>query len=312
MKERGITQVPMAYHGGVDTDASGSISEKNIKQFTKWTEEFLPEDYCGPVVIDYEQPWWNELRAKTIHPERLREILSIYIEGVRIARGLRSTAGWGYWGFPATRNTSSDWLEQGHSTESLIKQCRALYPEVYDCSRSVNRTVQVQNHITTVLSQAAGRIPVYVFVSPRYCGENKDRSFFIPDDDFIRQVNAAMRATWMDHNNQEHRIKGLILWDAYGYTPESDWVSLDLKHRHYLELLVALVNAWDKEMSGVEVITEPLYSENCQEGLAEPTNSSEAIYDKSKTMKESDSVQSDKVKDNRVPSRRLPNEEVPR
>ena len=301
----------MAYHGGVDTNSSGEITTKNIEQFTVWTQEFLPQNYCGPVVMDYEQPWWNELRAKTILPDRLKEILSVYVKGVRVAKGLQPLAQWGYWGFPSTRHTSSNWLAQAHTTEPLISQCRALYPEVYDCSRGVDRTTHVQQHITSVLKQAAGRIPVYVFVSPRYCGENKDRSFFIPDDIFLRQVNAVMRATWVDENKRQHRIKGLILWDAYGYTPETEWEDLDLKHKHCFELLTALTGAWASAMLGKEVITEPADSGYCVDGLPAPMNSREAIYDKSTFELKSEPLQKERNNNNRVPSGRTNNEKNP-
>lgn len=297
----GITRVPMAYHGGVDTNASGEITEKNIRQFTAWVREVLPRDYCGPVVMDYEQPWWKELRAKTIDPERLQAILSVYIKGMQVARDLQPTSQWGYWGFPCLRHSSDDWLEQPVTLEPLIGKCKALYPDVYNCSPGVDRTAQAEEHISTVLKLAAGRMPVYAFVSMRYCGKDVDHSVFVPEDIFLRQVNAAMQASWTDDLGTQHKIKGIILWDAYGFSPESEWGELDKKHKTYFEMLQALSKAWAEAMHGKSVVVGPPLSEECMYGLAEPRNSSEAIYDKAIDRRDTE-IQEESAPDTRVPS----------
>jgi len=301
----GITRIPMAYHGGVDTNASGVITKKNIDRFTDWTQQFIPTDYCGPVVLDYERPWWKELRAKTIQPHRLEEILSVYIKGMQVARRLRPAAQWGYWGLPASRHTSKKWLDQDLSIESLIRQCTALFADVYDDNRGKDRTSQTQSHISTTLKLAAGRMPVYVFVSPRYVGEGGDRTKFIPSEIFLRQVNAALGAHWLDENGVQHRIKGVILWDAYGYSPDSEWRSLDLKHAHYFELLHALTSQWATSMAGKQILVEPAAVLHCQDGLPIPNNSSAAVYDQSLTKRDSGRVKDSGVKDDRVPSERV-------
>ncbi|HIB51358.1 MAG TPA: hypothetical protein EYO40_08850 [Phycisphaerales bacterium] len=107
----GISRVPIAYHGGVDMDASGEITDKNILAFKQWVEQQIPQNYCGPIVLDYEQPWWKELRAQSILPERLHEILSVYIQGMDIAKQTRPDAQWGYWGIPGLRHTTARWRE---------------------------------------------------------------------------------------------------------------------------------------------------------------------------------------------------------
>jgi hypothetical protein len=305
----GITQVPMAYHGGVDTNASGEITDKNIEKFTRWVHTYLPEDYCGPVVMDYEQPWWKEILSKDISPERLQLILSVYIKGMQTAKNIQPSAQWGYWGLPALRNTSSRWLDQGLSLEPLINQCNALYPDVYNCTPGKDKTELAQKHISKVLEQAAGRIPVYVFASVRYCGPEVGHSDFVPDEIFLRQVNAALRATWVDKNGEQHRIKGIILWDAYGFSPKEEWEELDQKHKHYFELLQALSEAWTKAMVGKNVITRTLASPECTFGLPEPSNSSGAIYDEpldgQNNRIHTDRVQEEPVESLRVPSGRI-------
>ncbi len=275
---QGITRVPTALHGGVDRNSSGDISNRNIEQFTKWVKKTLPENYCGPVVLDYEEPWWPELSAKTILPQRLQEILSVYEEGIEVSKNILPNAQWGYWGLPLRRNTSSAWLNQGLSLKSLISTSAALYPNIYDGSRGNEQTKQTELFINAVLKEAGGNIPVYVYVSPRYAGEGGDNSYFVPDDIFLRNVNAAMRSVWVDDFGVQHRIKGIIFWDSYGFSQEAEWNNLDQKHKHYFELLQALVKAWKKEMTGTRVDVG-LPSSACQFGLPEPANSRSAIDD---------------------------------
>jgi hypothetical protein len=86
-----------------------------------------------------------------------------------------------------------------------------------------------------------------------------------------------MRAVWVDEDGIQHRIKGLILWDAYGYTPEEEWNQLDGTHRHYFEMLQALVEAWSKAMVGKQVIDEPAQYAAGEQGLPEPINSAETL-----------------------------------
>jgi len=308
--EQGITRVPTLYHGGVDTNASGEITEKNITRFTEWVHENLPLNYCGPVVLDYEEPWWKELQAKTILPERLRKILRVYIEGMQVARKIRPASQWGYWGLPLLRNTSDSWIDQGLSLEPLVRACSALYPDVYNCTPGKDRSLQAEKHISNVLKLAAGRMPVYVFASVRYCGPSVDHSSFVPDKVFLKQVNAALRASWTDGFGAQHRIKGIVLWDSYGFTPENEWMALDQKHKYFFELLQSLSTAWAETMEGKDVIVEPFKPEECQYGLSEPANSVETIPARplqqhqeglKKSTQEDTRIESTQIRGNRIP-----------
>jgi hypothetical protein len=307
----GITRIPIAYHGGVDWNESGEIQSQDIQRFTKWVQGHIPADYCGPIVLDYEKPWWKELGARSILPTRLQEILSIYIEGVRTAQELLPNAQCGYWGFPLLRNTGKAWAEEDLSVKPLVSQCTGLYPDIYDGSIGVDTSAIVEKHISKVLKLAQGKIPVYVFVSPRYTGQGGDHSNFIPNEAFLKQANAAMKAVWIDNEGVQHRIQGLILWDSYGFTPESDWNELDQKHKYYFQLLNALVKAWAKEMVETKVETCLSSSTFCQYGLPEPLNSASELGNKNQKPHvgkqtevrpelEHDRVKSGRVRDNRV------------
>ncbi len=307
----GITRVPIAYHGGVDWDESGDITKHNIERFTKWINNHVPSEYCGPIVMDYERPWWKELGARTILPDRLQEILSVYAQGIQVAREVLPNAQWGYWGLPLLRNTGKIWTEHGLSMNSLTSRCTALYPDVYDSNREADSSELAEKHITKVLELAAGQMPVYVFVSPRYSGQGGDHSFFVPHESFLKQANAAMKAVWVDGDGVQHRIQGLILWDSYGFTPESEWGDLDQKHTYYFQLLEAIVKAWAKELGETKVETCLSSTSFCQYALPEPTNSASELGNKTekrpieeeteiRPQREHDRVESGRVRGNRV------------
>ena len=298
----GITRIPMVYHGGVDTNSSGEITNRDKANFATWVQENLPLDYCGPVVMDYEQPWWKELSSKSLSPELLQEILSVYREGVDVATQILPNAQWGYWGLPLLRHTGRVWEEQGLSLLPLTTHCIALYPDIYDDSRGTEHTERTKKHITKVLELAHGDIPVYVFVSPRFTREGGDRTWFVPDDVFLRRVNAAMQAVWIDENGAKHKIQGVILWDTYSFTQESEWDELDQKHKYYFELLQALIQAWRKSMVGIQISDIHSSSPFCQYGLPEPRNSGDTI---SSTQPNTENREIPKIENDRVPSGRI-------
>ncbi|MDP7005838.1 MAG: hypothetical protein QF718_06480 [Phycisphaerales bacterium] len=307
----GITRVPMAYHGGVDWNESGEITEKNIERFSDWVNQNIPIDYCGPVVMDYEKPWWKELSSKDISPERLQDILEVYIEGIRVALRAAPNAQWGYWGLPIMRNTSESWINRGLSLEPLLSSCIALYPDAYDSSRGKNNSGLTKKHIERVLAASGGRMPVYVYVSPRFTGEGGDRSYFVPDDVFLRQVNSAMQAVWIDSDGNQHRIQGLILWDSYGFTSENEWEMLDIRHTRYFKLLQALVTAWEKAMIGKNVIVTPSKKSICQYGLPEPQNSGEILKKSGGQKIRDDRVQEERTTDGRIREDKVQSGRIP-
>jgi len=309
---QGITRVPMAYHGGVDRDESGEISQKNIERFSAWVQETLPSEYCGPVVMDYESPWWGELNAQSISPEKLQEILSVYTKGVRVAKGTMPQAQWGYWGLPTLRNTNEKWLGQGLSIEELTTQCAALYPDIYDSTPNSSQAKSTRKHISRALELANGEIPVYVYTFPRFTGQGGDHSLFIPDKEFLAQANAAMQAVWVDANGVQHRIQGIILWDSYKYSDSSNWSELDKKHKYYFELLQALTTAWKNAMQGKDVQTSVSGLPFCQYALPEPKNSGNTLINQvgakeelphkisDAPLLENDRVSGDRIRSNRI------------
>ena len=277
----GILRLPVKYYGGVDANADGVIDDADIEKFHEWVERHIPRGYTGPIGMDYEKPFWDDLRAETLSPQRLNEIMAVYVQGLKIAKSVRPEASWGYYGLPTRRNTTAGWLDQGLSLEPVIANSAVLFPSIYNCNRGKDRTKDVKRQVSVVLKEAAGRMPVYAFVTPRYCGEGGDRSLFVPDDLFLKQANAAMQAVWIDKFGVQHRIKGLVLWDAYGYTPESEWGQLDETHRHDFEMLQALVEAWAKAMVGKDVIDAPAMYDAGEQGLPEPINTAETLEDTS-------------------------------
>ncbi|MBT5366331.1 MAG: hypothetical protein HOI88_07870 [Phycisphaerae bacterium] len=309
----GITRVPLAYHGGVDTDASGKITDRNINQFTNWVRETISSDYCGPIVLDYEQPWWKELSDKNLDKDTLQEILTVYIEGAQVAKQVHPNAQWGYWGLPSLRSSGPVWTECGLSFQALTSQSAALYPDIYNGNPNNELLEQTRSHIEKVLKLANGKIPVYVFSSPRFTGQHGDHSQFIPDDVFLRKANAALQASWIDESGVQHRIQGIILWDSYSFSEESEWNELDDKHKHYFQLLQALKQAWCNSMQGIAVETDLPSCPSAQYGLSEPQNSLDTLRTKNQgvdatnihSTRKNPAKENDRVSSGRVPSDRV-------
>jgi hypothetical protein len=249
----GIQRIPIKYHGGIDSNTDGVIEPREITTFSNWVTRYIPDDYAGPIVFDYEKPWWEYLMAKTISSEKLEELIGVYNQGLAIAKSIRPKAEWGYFGLPIIKNTSKTWLDQGLSLQPIADRCNGMYPSIYDCRPNRDITWRVKQHIEIILKQSGGTKPVYVFVSPRYCGNHNKHGDFIPDEIFLRQANAAMKATWTDEAGVKHKINGVVLWDAYASIPQEEWGLADMKHTRYLQLLEALVQAWRKESVGLTI-----------------------------------------------------------
>ena len=238
----GIASIPIAYHGGGDTNADGTITEKNIARFTEWLDRTIPRDQAMPAVLDYEQPWWDELTAKSIDPDRLRQILGVYIEGLDIARELRPDVAWGYWGLPAMRHTSKQWLSEGRSLDPLLQRQGAVFPAAYDCNPETGPD-EFGRYATRVLESCGGRQPVWVFINTRYCGQQGDRSQFIPVDMLLANANAVLTAAWTDPDGTVHRVAGIVVWDTYGWSSEDRWAELDRYNADLFSRLHALAEA---------------------------------------------------------------------
>ena len=128
--------------------------------------------------------------------------------------------------------------------------------------------------------------------------------------EFLKQANAAMKAVWVDQHGVRNKIQGLILWDTFKFSPKVEWEELDRKHKHYFELLQALMNAWTDEMKGIVVKTNLPTSAICQFALPEPKNSASEIKSESPSRivedskvqpeKENDRVGSGRIRGNRV------------
>ncbi|MCH2149230.1 MAG: hyaluronidase [Phycisphaerales bacterium] len=234
-----IPTIPMAYHGGVDWNQDGVITESDRRQFRKWIDSTIPANATGPAVMDYEQPWWDELNAKTLDPDTLNEVLAVYLDGLAEARALRPGLEWGYWGLPTMRNVSKGWADQGLSIAPLINASGAVYPSAYDCNPGDNSD-DFGRHVTRVLEAVNGQRPVIVFLSIRFCGQNKDRSKFLPMEELLSNANAVLGATWTAPDGTVHRATGIALWDPYIWSDEADWPALDRLHAETFSRLSAL------------------------------------------------------------------------
>ena len=252
----GIPTIPIAYHGGVDWNQNGEITPDDRRLFKKWIDATIPENATGPAVMDYEQPWWDELSARTLDPDELDRIQAIYIDGLAEAKSLRPKLQWGYWGLPTMRNVSKGWSEQGLSIEPLMQASGALYPSAYDCAPGDNAD-EFRRHIERVLKANKDERPVIVFLNMRFCGQNKDRSKFIPLDELLENAHAVLNATWTDPEGTVHHVDGIALWDAYIWSEEADWPALDRLHSEAFTRLHALVDIMHPDQPSSPRSSEP-------------------------------------------------------
>jgi len=309
----GIQRIPIKYHGGIDTNTDGVIEPLEISSFTRWITRYIPDDYAGPIVFDYEKPWWEYLMAKTISREKLEELIGVYEQGLSIAKSIRPKAEWGYYGLPIIKNTSKAWLSQGLSLQPIVDRSNGMYPSIYDCRPNRDITWRVEQHVEIILKQSGGTKPVYVFVSPRYCGDHNKHGDFIPDETFLRQVNAAMKATWTDEMGMHHKINGVVLWDAYAGIPQDEWGLVDMKHKRYLQLLQALVQAWREKSVGVTItslanhtailnnrFTGYEFSKLINREVQKNDTTANTLHEGEISSKENDRVESGRVRENRV------------
>ena len=86
LKDCGVLRLPIKDYGGVDSNTDGQIEGREIESFRKWVEMNIPSTYTGPIVMDYEKPWWTELRGASITPKRLIELMTPYVKGLQVAK----------------------------------------------------------------------------------------------------------------------------------------------------------------------------------------------------------------------------------
>ncbi|MDG2201644.1 MAG: hypothetical protein P8K80_10755 [Phycisphaerales bacterium] len=247
-----IPTVPIAYHGGVDFNQDGTITPKDIERFQRWADLSIPRTSTSLAVLDYEQPWWDELTAREITLERLDQILGVYAQGLAIAKETRPGVRWGYWGLPTMRNVSAGWKEQDLSVTSLMLRQGAVFPGAYDCNPDKGPD-EFKWYVQRVLESIQGQRPLWAFINTRYCGQGGDRSKFIPIDVVLANADAILQARWVDDEGVAHRAAGVVLWDTYGWSDEADWPELD---RHNAKLFSQL-HALAQHLQEDEVQSRP-------------------------------------------------------
>ena len=117
-----------------------------------------------------------------------------------------------------------------------------------------------------------------------------------------------MQASWSDESGTLHKIQGVVLWDTYNFSHETEWDELDEKHTYYFELLQALVSAWTEASQGISVDTCMNEMQVCQFGLPEPKNSADVLPQwsqmRGKPNEEVLQIENERVPSGRVPSHR--------
>ena len=210
--ENGVAVLPFSY-GGMDYNSDNQVTAQDLVNFQAWLEETIPADYDGPVVLDMEGQWWQDMYHAT--QVEMDEIIEIYIQGLEFAETVRPNAKFGYWGLPKKSMTHPNY--QYGNVDRLLKRSGAIFPETYDNNPGVDNSTMVQNHIATCIEIVEGQVPVYAQLFPRFRDEELGgwRHFHENEEVLNDQAQPALDARWTDDDGNTHRVAGIALWDAY-------------------------------------------------------------------------------------------------
>lgn len=201
----------------VDHHRDGRFDELDKRRFARWMDINVPPDSHQFITIDYEKPYWKELRNyRDLPPERLKEIIAVYREILDFAKARRPKARWGFYGLPMKQYAMKDGWKQRIKElgEMLLKHQDVVYLAIYD-NRIGDRhgldLTAIRTYVELSLA-AAGDRPVYAYARGRYMGRPQ-KFQWIPDDEFRANLEAALDARWHD-GKQERRLTGIIFWDG--------------------------------------------------------------------------------------------------
>jgi hypothetical protein len=236
----GIEVLPMSIDG-LDWDIDGQMTESDAERFMNWINLNVPEDYTGPVCIDYEAPWWVFISKAHVNQYMLAYIMGKYHEGLAFAQAARPNAQWGYWGLPQMIHLAH-WDDEMPQLVSLLEAGEAVFPGAYDCMPGNSETDMYRNYLVDSMAAVSGTRPVYAYLNVRFCGMGGDFSQWVPIEELVANANAILEAEWTDESGQVHRPAGIVLWDKYLYTNDVEsWSALDAHHADVLEALHAVV-----------------------------------------------------------------------
>jgi len=238
----GIPMMVLAYNWIVDWGRDGQFDELDKKRFAKWMDINIAPDSHQMVAIDYEHPYWPELRKPGTSPERLAQIAAVYREIYAFAKARRPKARWGFYGLPRRTHRAD---------EAYAARVRELAPLILRHEDVVFMTIgddfkgdhngrdleDVRKSVELTLAEVGPR-PVYVFVRGRYFGRPPMRDEPIPDDEFRAHIGAALDARWRD-GNRERKAAGIIFWDGRrDKRPKpASWEELDKMYAGQLALV---------------------------------------------------------------------------
>jgi len=209
-------KVPMmiiAYNWIIDVDKDGRFDDKDKARFGKWIDINVPAASNQIVAIDYEKPYWKELRNyRDLPPERLKEITAVYRDVYAFAKAKRPKARWGFFGIPARQYAMHEpWKQRIHDLgELLLRHEDVVFLSIYDQFKGDNngRDLEaIRTYVELTLAEAGDR-PVYAFARGRYAGR-QIRDEWMPEEEFKADVDAALDARW-----QGKKLTGVILWDG--------------------------------------------------------------------------------------------------
>ena len=241
-----VPMMIMAYNWIVDWRKDGVFDDLDKKRFAQWMDTNVRPDSRQFIAIDYEHPYWPELRKKDTTPERLAEITAVYREILAFAKAKRPKARWGFFGLPHRNNRLGEpWQKRLHAiSEQILRHQDVVYLSIYDLGpgdRNGRDLEAVRKFVELTLAEIGDR-PAYAFVRGRYGGKTEFRDAPIPEDEFKAHVGAALDGRWND-GKREHRLAGVILWDANRdrRAKPASWDELDRLYAQQLRLMTDFI-----------------------------------------------------------------------
>lgn len=247
-KEAKALKVPMlmmAYNWIVDVRKDGQFDQEDQQRFARWIDINIPPNSNQLVAIDYEKPYWKDLRNyRDLPPERLEQVMAVYKQIYDFAKAKRPKARWGFFGIPMRNyNAGEPWKQRIHELGPLLRHVDVIYLSIYDQrqgDRNGRDLEALRIYVELTLAEAQGR-PVYAFARGRYAGRQL-RDEPIPEDEFRAHIGAVLDAH-RTVGGKEQKLAGVILWDGRRdkrATPAS-WSDLDKLYARQLRTITDVV-----------------------------------------------------------------------
>jgi hypothetical protein len=237
--QRCASEAIIINQGHFDPDNNGRFEHR--RAFRQAMTDLVPQNYSGPVCLDWEGAGFAGLRARAgsvMHTQTLQA----YLDVIALARELRPKSQLGYYNIPMKEywNRDEAWRQRNLALQPIVDASDCLFPSVYDFYKS-NESVYhdpledlryVRECVHMALEMSEGR-PVYPYVWPRYHNSNPTNGLRLIDGAEFKSHVAAVFETEF----RGDRADGVVWWGADRYFR---WLSLQSFPPHHPDYFLNL------------------------------------------------------------------------